>query len=143
LKRHKLEVPKSDVGTGRWSDLSGLLIPQTEETRIVNAIKDGSLNTVADIREELYTANENYNEYRWAWSYGLIKEYYNIEGEVTQECAEKIEEDYITARRAWIAEIRKDAIREYEQGDVDKSVLDDFLQSLDKEVQVEKLKYYL
>ena len=143
LKRHRLMKPKSDVGTGQWSDLSGLLIPVSEENRIVNAIKDGSLNTVTDIREELYKANENYNEYRWAWSYRLIKEYYGIEGEITQEYATKIEEDYITARRAWIAEIRKDAIKEYEQGDVNKDVLDDFLKLLDKEVEVEKLKYYL
>lgn len=143
LKRHRLEVPKSNVGTGKWSDLSGLLIPVSEEQRIVEAIKDGSLNTVSAIREELSTANDNYNEYRWAWSYRLIREYYNIEGEITPEHAAKIEEDYITARRAWIAEIRKDAQKEYELGDVAPEVLDDFLKLLDKEVEVEKLKYYL
>ena len=143
LKRHRLVPPKSDVGTGKWSDLSGLLIPESEENRIVNAIKDGSLNTVAGIREELNKANDNYNEYRWAWSYRLIKENYKIDGEIPQEYAAKIEDDYITARRAWIAEIRKDAIKEYEQGDVNKDVLDDFLKLLDKEIEVEKLKYYL
>lgn len=143
LKRHRLEVPKSNVGTGKWSDLSGLLIPVSEEQRIVEAIKDGSLNTVSAIRDELSTANDNYNEYRWAWSYRLIREYYNIEGEITPEHAAKIEEDYITARRAWIAEIRKDAQKEYELGDVAPEVLDDFLKLLDKEIEVEKLKYYL
>ena len=143
LKRHNLETPSSQVGTGKWSDLSGLLIPVSEEQRIVEAIKDGSLNTVADIRDEFYKANENYNEYRWAWSYRLIREYYNIEGEITPEHAAKIEEDYITARRAWIAEIRKDAMKEFDLGDVSRETLDDFLKSLDKEVEFEKLKYYL
>lgn len=143
LKRHRLEVPKSQVGTGKWSDLSGLLIPVTEEQRIVEAIKDGSLSTLVSIKDELMTAHENYNEYRWAWSYRLIREYYNIEGEITPEHAAKIEEDYITARRAWIAEIRKDAQKEFELGDVIPETLDDFLKSLDKEVEVEKLKYYL
>lgn len=143
LKRHRLEAPKSQVGTGKWSDLSGLLIPVTEEQRIVEAIKDGSLSTLVSIKDELMTAHENYNEYRWAWSYRLIREYYNIEGEITPEHAAKIEEDYITARRAWIAEIRKDAQKEFELGDVNPETLDDFLKSLDKEVEVEKLKYYL
>ena len=143
LKRHNLETPSSQVGTGKWSDLSGLLIPVSEEQRIVEAIKDGSLNTVADIRDEFYKANENYNEYRWAWSYRLIREYYNIEGEITPEHAAKIEEDYIMARRAWIAEIRKDAMKEFDLGDVSRETLDDFLKSLDKEVEFEKLKYYL
>ena len=143
LKRHSLEPPKSQVGTGKWSDLSGLLIPLSEEQRIVDAIKDGSLNTVSDIRNEFYKANENYNQYRWAWSYRLIREYYNIEGDITPEHAAKIEADYITARRAWIAEIRKDAQKEFALGDVTPETLDDFLKLLDKEVEFEKLKYYL
>lgn len=143
MKRHRLEVPKSQVGTGKWSDLSGLLIPVSEETRIVSAIKDGSLNTVDAIRSELQQANDNYNEYRWAWSYRLIREYYGIEGEITPEIAQRVEDDYITARRAWIAEIRKDAEKEFELGDVSPETLQDFVSSLDKEVEVEKLKYYL
>lgn len=143
LKRHRLEVPKSSVGTGKWSDLSGLLIPVSEEMRIVDAVKDGTLNSLPAIKDELQTAHDNYNEYRWAWSYRLIREYYNIEGEITPEHAARIEEDYITARRAWIAEIRKDAKKEFELGDVAPDVLDDFLKSLDKEVDFEKLKYYL
>lgn len=143
LKRHRLERPKSNVGTGKWSDLSGLLIPVSEEERIVKAIKDGTLNTITGIRDELSAANDNYNEYRWAWSYRLIREYYNIEGDITAEHAAQIEEDYITARRAWVAEIRKDALKEYELGDVTKETLDDFLEQLEQEVDWEKLKYYM
>lgn len=143
LKRHKLEVPKSQAGTGKWSDLSGLLIPVSEETRVVESIKNGELNTVTAIRDEFASIHENYNEYRWAWSYRLIREYYNIEGEITAEHAAKIEEDYINARRAWVAEIRKDASKEFELGDIAPDVLEDFVGLLDKEVDFEKLKYYL
>ena len=142
MKRHILEVPRSSVGTGKWSDLSGLLIPLTEEQRIVEAIKSGELNTVAAIREEFIKANRNYSEYRWAWSYRLIREYYGIEGEITPEIAERVMEDYITARRAWIAEIRKDAVKEFELGDIDESVLNEFLEVLDKEVEYERLMKY-
>ena len=142
MKRHVLEVPRSTVGTGKWSDLSGLLIPVSEEERIVAAIKSGELNTIGAIREEFITANKNYSEYRWAWSYRLIREYYGIEGEITEKDAERVMEDYITARRAWIAEIRKDAVKEFELGDIDKSVLDEFLEVLDKEVEYERLMKY-
>ena len=142
MKRHILEVPRSSVGTGKWSDLSGLLIPVTEEERIVEAIKSGELNSIAAIREEFIKANRNYSEYRWAWSYRLIREYYGIEGEITQADAERVMEDYITARRAWIAEIRKDAVKEFELGDIDQSVLDEFLEVLDKEVEYERLMKY-
>lgn len=142
MKRHILEVPRSSVGTGKWSDLSGLLIPVSEEQRIKEAIKNGELDTINDIRNEFVKANKNYSEYRWAWSYRLIREYYGIEGEITPEIAERVMEDYITARRAWIAEIRKDAVKEFELGDIDESVLNEFLEILDKEVEYERLMKY-
>lgn len=140
MKRHRLERPISPVGTGKWSDLSGLLIPLSEEERIVNDIKNGTLASIPAIREEFLKANNNYSEYRWAWSYRLICEYYGIE-EITKETATKVHEDYVQARRAWIAEIRKDAIKEFELGDVDQSVLDDFMAQLDQETKWEDLKY--
>ena len=140
MKRHRLEKPRSTVGTGKWSDLSGLLIPQSEEVRIVEEIKSGKLNRISQIRDEFYTAHKNYAEYRWAWSYRLICEYYGLE-EIHSEDEERIKQDYIAARRAWIAEIRKDAQKEYELGDVDEKTLQDFLRDLDQEVEWENLKY--
>lgn len=142
MKRHKLERPVSNIGTGAWSDLSGLLLPESEEKRIVAAIREGKLMTVHDIRDEFCRAHENYNEFRWAWSYRLICDYYGI-ADITEEDVARIEQDYITARRAWIAEIRKDAEREYELGDVSDDTFQDFLSSLDHEVCFENLKYYL
>ena len=140
MKRHRLERPASSTGTGKWSDLSGLLIPLSEEQRIVSAIKDGTLSDIHAIREEFVRANDNYAEYRWAWSYRLICEYYGID-EITEETAARVHEDYIQARRAWIAEIRKDARKEFELGDIDQSVLDDFMQQLDQETDWENLRY--
>ena len=141
MKRHRLERPKSSVGTGKWSDLSGVLIPLSEEERIVEAIRNEELKTIGEIRQQFIDAHANYAEYRWAWSYRLIREYYGIEGDITPEIAEKVQEDYIQARRAWIAEIRKDAEKEFELGDISKDVLDEFLKDLDSEVEFEKLKY--
>ena len=141
MKRHKLERPKSPTGTGKWSDLSGVLIPLSEEKRIVEAVRNGTLNGISEIREQFIDAHNNYSEYRWAWSYRLIREYYNIEGDITAADAEKIQEDYILARRAWIAEIRKDSEKEFLLGDINEDVLDEFLKDLDSEVEFEKLKY--
>ncbi|MCR4920385.1 MAG: DUF4954 family protein [Bacteroidaceae bacterium] len=140
MKRHKLEKPRSKVGTGKWSDLSGLLIPLSEEQRIVDAIKNGQIDSIQQIREEFRQAHENYSEYRWAWSYRLICEYYGLD-EIRPKDEERIRQDYISARRAWIAEIRKDAEKEFELGDVDEETLKDFLAQLDQEVEWENLKY--
>lgn len=140
LKRHILNVPTSDVGKGKWSDLGGMLIPLSEELRIVDEVKNGKIASISDILGQFEEAHRNYAEYRWAWSYRLICEYYGVD-EVTEEVAEKAHKDYVDARRAWIAEIKKDALREYELGDVDENTLNDFLQSLDKETEFENLRY--
>ena len=54
-----------------------------------------------------------------------------------------LREDYITARRAWITEIRKDAEKEYALGDVEEEVLDNFISQLDREVDFENQKLYM
>ena len=41
------------------------------------------------------------------------------------------------ARRAWVAEIRKDAEKEFAMGDVEQSVFDDFITKLDHEIDFE------
>jgi len=48
-----------------------------------------------------------------------------------------IHEDYVKARRAWIAEIRKDAEKEYAMGDVEQEVFENFLDQLDHEIDYE------
>ena len=54
-----------------------------------------------------------------------------------EQTMQRIREDYIRARRAWIAEIRKDADKEYAMGDVEQEVYDDFISKLDHEIDYE------
>lgn len=142
LKRHALTEPSSTTGTGKWNDLSGLLLPDSEEQRLVGEIADGTIECVDEITERFKTINANYNEYRWAWSYRMILDYYGLSS-ITEQDAERIHNDYVTARRAWIAEIRKDAEKEFQLGDVEENVLENFISQLDKEVDFENQKLYL
>lgn len=141
LKRHALVPPISTVGTGKWNDLSGLLLPDSEEQQLVSDIADGTIESMDDIVDRLNAINDNYNEYRWAWAYRMILDYYGL-SEITQQDAERIHTDYITARRAWIAEIKKDAEKEYQLGDVEDSVLQNFVSQLDKEIDFENMTLY-
>ena len=141
LKRHALVPPVSTVGTGKWNDLSGLLLPDSEEQQLVSDIADGTIESMDDIVDRLNAINDNYNEYRWAWAYRMILDYYGL-SEITQQDAERIHTDYITARRAWIAEIKKDAEKEYQLGDVEDSVLQNIVSQLDKEIDFENMTLY-
>lgn len=128
--------PSTDIGVGEWNDLSGLLLPESEEQRIVNDIKNGELESVQDVIERFVEIDKHYREYQWAWTYRLILDYYELD-EITPEDAGRIRLDYITARRAWIAEITKDAEKEYAMGDVEEDVLSNFIDSLEHEIDFE------
>lgn len=131
-----LGKPTSDVGVGQWNDLSGLLLPASEEQRIIDDIKNGNLETIQDVNNRFREINDHFREYQWTWSYNMILDYYGLE-ELTEEARQRIREDYITARRAWIAEIRKDAKKEFDMGDVEQDIYENFLEQLDHEVDYE------
>ena len=131
-----VEPPTTTVGLGKWNDLSGLLLPESEEMRLIDDIKSGEIETIQEVTDRFKEINCNYREYQWAWTYQMILDYYHL-SEITGADIERIREDYVRARRAWIAEIRKDAEKEYAMGDVEKHVLDDFIHNLDHEIDFE------
>ena len=135
-KSGTVEPPTTTVGLGKWNDLSGLLLPESEEMRLIDDIKSGEIETIQEVTDRFKEINCNYREYQWAWTYQMILDYYHL-SEITDADIDRIREDYVRARRAWIAEIRKDAEKEYAMGDVEKHVLDDFIDNLDHEIDFE------
>ena len=137
LKRDPaITPPATQVGTSDWDDLSGLLLPVSEEERIVNDLKEGNIESIQQLIERFEEIDTNYRQYQWAWTYKMICDYYGI-SEITLEDANRIHEDYIKARRSWIAEIKKDAEKEFAMGDVEEDVFRNFVNSLNQEVDYE------
>ncbi len=142
LKRHRPVVPSSHAGEGDWVDLSGMLLPVSEEKRLVDDVVNGKLASIEDVLERFVNIHKNYNEYRWAWTYRMILDYYGIDN-IDAEAVERIHADYVAARREWISLIRKDAEKEFGLGDVEQEVLDDFVTQLEGEVDFENNKLYM
>ena len=136
IKGGFLGKPTSTIGEGDWLDLSGLLLPATEEQRLIDDIKSGNIESVKDILNRFKDIDSHYREYQWTWTYRMILDYYGLE-ELTEQAMQRIREDYVRARRAWIAEIRKDAEKEFAMGDVEQEVFDDFISKLDHEIDYE------
>ena len=137
LKRDpSITPPSTQIGLGDWDDLSGLLLPVSEEERIINDLKNGNIETIQELIERFENIDANYREYQWTWTYKMICDYYGI-NEITLEDANRIHEDYIKARRSWIAEIKKDAEKEFAMGDVEEEVFRNFVDSLDQEIDYE------
>ena len=140
LKRAQKEgyvgKPVSTIGQGKWNDLSGLLLPESEEQGLIEDIKNGIIDNIQQVLDRFSDIHNSYSDYRWAWSYQMILDYYHLD-ELDAAACERIHQDYVKARRAWIAEIRKDAEKEYAMGDVEKTVFDEFLEKLDHEIDYE------
>ena len=128
--------PSSPVGEGEWTDLSGMLLPISEERRIQEGITDGTFDSVNQVLAELKSIHAQYRDFLWTWTYHMILNYYQLHS-LSDADVKHIHEDYVQARRAWISEIRKDAEKEYAMGDVEPEVLEDFLRQLDHEVDYE------
>ena len=136
MKEGYISEPVHAVGKGTWVDLSGLLLPESEELQLIADIKDGSIENIGQVLDRFADINDHYSEYRWAWSFQMLLDYYHIE-RLDEAACQRIREDYVRARRAWIAEIRKDAEKEFAMGDVDQEVFDDFISKLDHETDYE------
>lgn len=131
-----LAPPETNKGMGEWTDLSGLLLPISEEERMKDDIKNGSLETIGDIQGRLHEIHSHYFEYQWVWTYHLITDYYHLDN-IHLSDAERVLAEYVTAHRTWIAEIRKDAEKEFAMGDVEQDVFDHFIERLDREADYE------
>lgn len=136
-KAPMLNPPTTEIGLGEWDDLSGLLLPVSEENRLREDILNGTLPDIQSVIDRFCEINDHYREYQWAWTYRMILDYYHLD-EITLEDADRIHADYITARRSWIAEIRKDAEKEFAMGDVEEDVFKNFTDKLDHEVDYEE-----
>ena len=139
-RRQKLDCgitpPTTQIGLGDWNDLSGLLLPESEELRIKEDLKNGTIHDIQALIDRFEEINAHYRDYQWAWTYQMILDYYHITS-IGEEEAVRIHEDYVQARRAWIAEIKKDAEKEYAMGDVEEDVFRNFVDNLDHEVDFE------
>lgn len=136
IKGGFLGKPTSDIGLGHWTDLSGLLLPISEEERLIDDIKNGNIESIKEILDRFIDIDNHYRQYQWTWTYRLILDYYGLD-ELSDSDLPRIREDYIRARRAWVAEIRKDVEKEFAMGDVEQSVFDDFITKLDHEIDFE------
>ena len=59
--------PDTEIGTGDWADLAGLIAPLSEVTRLLNDIEAGKL-TLDDIRQRFAEMHAHYYSYEWTWA---------------------------------------------------------------------------
>lgn len=119
-------------GTAGWSDLSGLLLPVTEEELMVDNIKGGITDSIVSLAGFMQECNDLYADRLWPYTMALVKSYLKTSF-ITVEDMESLRSEGNEAWQEWIGAIKQDAEKEYSLGDVERSVLDTLLNQLDGE----------
>ena len=105
LSSHDLVLPTSTTGTGAWTDLAGMLVPEAE---LAHLMDNTTYWNIDDIEEHLSEMHAHYAEYRWNYAYTAMLAYYGIDN-VTRHDADNIIEKGNEARARWKDLIAKDA----------------------------------
>ena len=72
--------PDSPSGSGSWVDLSGLLAPKGEVTRLLDDIQNSALS-LSDIQARLVEMNANYYSYEWTWALEKLEQVWGCDVE--------------------------------------------------------------
>lgn len=73
--------PDTEIGSGEWVDISGLIAPKSEIDKLLDGIESGEINRLKDINMKFAEMHRNYYTYEWTWAYEKIEEYYGIKPE--------------------------------------------------------------
>ena len=134
VEKYGPNEPASTTGWRQWSDLSGLLLPESEELRLIEEIKNREITNIQSVTDRFGEIGERYEQYEWALAYRLINEYYSIAQPTHADWQEIIDQGR-EAKQQWIATIKEDALKEYNLGDVEEDVYRGFMEQLNKETE--------
>lgn len=71
--------PDTEIGTGEWVDVSGLIVPKSEIERLMADIETGMVTSVDEIHARFVEMHRNYYTYEWTWAYGKILSFYHLQ----------------------------------------------------------------
>lgn len=66
--------PSTSIGLGRWVDISGLIAPKTEISKLLDDIEAGKVNTINEINSRFQYIHSMYYDYEWTWALEKLEE---------------------------------------------------------------------
>lgn len=106
--------PDTEVGSGLWVDISGLIAPRSEVVRLMDDIESGKVDSIEAINGRFREMHSNYYTYEWTWAYGKIQEYFGVDpAAMTKAEASTIVRDWQDAVVSLDHEVYEDARKEF------------------------------
>lgn len=69
----------SEIGRGKWRDISGLICPASEMERLCEDIACGRIGHISELGERFGEMAANYYSYEWTWAYDAIERYFGYD----------------------------------------------------------------
>mgnify|MGYP003291819439 CR=1 FL=1 len=66
--------PSSSIGLGRWVDISGLIAPKSEISKLLDDIENGTIRTINEINARFQYIHSMYYDYEWTWALEKLEE---------------------------------------------------------------------
>ena len=66
--------PETNVGSGKWVDLSGLFAPEESVQKMLGDIENGAISTLEQLTETFQSMYDNYPVYEWAWAANILQQ---------------------------------------------------------------------
>jgi hypothetical protein len=70
--------PDTEIGSGEWVDVSGLIVPKSEIEKLMVDIENGVLVSVEQMHDRFEEMHRNYYTYEWTWAYEKIQSFYRL-----------------------------------------------------------------
>ena len=70
----KALMPDTEVGSGKWMDMAGLLVPDEIVQKLLSDIEDGTVGTLEEVNQVFRSMHENYYTYEWTWAADVLQQ---------------------------------------------------------------------
>ena len=74
-------LPDTEIGSGEWVDVSGLIAPKSEIEKLMVDIETDVLISLEQMHDRFEEMHRNYYTYEWTWAYEKILSYYHLNPE--------------------------------------------------------------
>lgn len=113
-------------GSDQWLDVAGMLAPKREIERLLSDVEYGVVVNTEELIHNLQQIHQDYDSYAAGYARSLIQ---RSEGNMFYD-EDKWRKEADEAYSWWLNMIRSDAEKEYAMGDVDETMLRDFLDNV-------------
>jgi hypothetical protein len=104
----------TEVGSGNWVDIAGLICPASALNSLLDCVEKGAEASLEKISAAFTDLHQNYYIYEWTWAFDVLEKFYGKRpDEFTQKDVKRVVQKWITSVLAIDDMLYEDAKKEF------------------------------